>query len=394
MHSPSLFRLQERAHALVIWYPSTMGDARPPDVGTFEDFECALCHDLWFDPCVAPCGHVFCRACLRRCVDASRATCLKCPLCRRPLHVVAKAELVACDPLGRLLEDRFPDEYARRRTEHVANMEAEEAAAAGARSAAQEVAELSLFVADVVLPRQRLHLNVFEPRYCAMVRAAMDGGRRFGIVGQRGPGLRCGVEVLMEECAPQLDGRFLVQVRGTRAFRTAEACEHRDGYMVAKVQFVPVEAEECRREDVAAAQELLPLIAEWEDLVRSAWPQHLVAIHNDLGPLPSAECPGDRALWAAALVNPQPPLGIAPEIGPEVLAAEDVQVRLRIVRSGLEQSLSYLRSRARSPMGPLGRCLHLVSVVPPQMAMIIAVIAACAVSVLAPAAGPKRETAD
>ena len=36
----------------------------------------------------------------------------------------------------------------------------------------------------------------------------------------------------------------------------------------------------------------------------------------------------------AALLNPLPPLGVAPELRPQVLAAPDVPTRLRLVREG------------------------------------------------------------
>lgn len=290
--------------------------------------------------------------------------------------MVAPADLIVCEPMARLLEDRFPNAYTRRRKETAAMHEADLAVVSHGAMRAPEAAELGILMLEAVLPRQRFQLNVIDRRHCALVRAALEGGGKFGMIGSASRG--CGVEVLIEESTPQLDGCFLLQVLGVRAFRIDETCEHPDsGYSMAKVHFIQVDEDECRAEDVRAAQALQPLIAEWEDLVRAAWPQHLASILHDLGPLPPAEHPGDRALWVAALVNPIPPLGIAPEIRPEVLAAAEVQDRLLIVRSGVELSLTYLRSTARSP---LRRCHRLLAAVPPHVTAIIVVLTACTVS--------------
>eukprot|EP01043_Picozoa_sp_COSAG02_P075584 COSAG02_NODE_15658_length_1151_cov_0.942966_1_plen_65_part_10 len=55
------------------------------------------------------------------------------------------------------------------------------------RSAAHDDGEsetsLPLFYLDPMLPRQRLQLNIFEPRYRLMVRRCLEGSRRFGMLG-------------------------------------------------------------------------------------------------------------------------------------------------------------------------------------------------------------------
>ena len=37
-----------------------------------SDFECALCHELFYEPCVLSCGHAFCKDCLANCVEQVR----------------------------------------------------------------------------------------------------------------------------------------------------------------------------------------------------------------------------------------------------------------------------------------------------------------------------------
>jgi hypothetical protein len=61
------------------------------------------------------------------------------------------------------------------------------------------------------------------------------------------------------------------------------------------------------------------------ELVRSTGrersPGHLAGVLSDLGPMPPAARPRDRAVWAAALINPLPALGVSLEIRPAVLCA-------------------------------------------------------------------------
>ena len=46
-----------------------------------ELLECTVCTELLLDPVTTPCGHSFCRTCLRQSMDHST----KCPVCRTVL---------------------------------------------------------------------------------------------------------------------------------------------------------------------------------------------------------------------------------------------------------------------------------------------------------------------
>lgn len=46
-----------------------------------EELSCGICLDLCVRPCATPCGHAFCRSCLRQALLVKRA----CPQCRSPL---------------------------------------------------------------------------------------------------------------------------------------------------------------------------------------------------------------------------------------------------------------------------------------------------------------------
>ncbi len=158
--------------------------------------------------------------------------------------------------LARLLAAAFPDTYATRKAEDAAEadvtagdttVEANSPARSASHDDAQLETMLPLFYLDPMLPRQRLPLNIFEPRYRLMVRRCLEGSRRFGMLGvewstplrhmaQRG--VRHGVEVEIVENAPQADGRFHIEVLAGRRFEIVGATWEQDGYAMATVRWI------------------------------------------------------------------------------------------------------------------------------------------------------------
>ena len=63
---------------------------------------------------------------------------------------------------------------------------------------------------------------------------------------------------------------------------------------------------------------------------------------DQLGPRPPTTAPTALALWAAALVNPLPSLGVAPEMRGAVLDAADGQARVALVARGVRRSIANL----------------------------------------------------
>ena len=116
-----------------------------------------------------------------------------------------------------------------------------------------------------------------------------------------------------------------------------------------------------------AADAVLTALAEWEALARADStydnvdvvaggraqrgapglrldPARLLdAVQEELGPRP--EKPTALALWVAALINPLPSLGIAPEIRAAVLQAPGAEQRLRIVERGVRRSIANLSGK-------------------------------------------------
>ena len=79
----------------------------------------------------------------------------------------------------------------------------------------------------LLLPRGRLPLNIFEPRYLAMVQDAMAGDRVIGMVQPSGEGdkpslYEVGCAGLITEHEPTEDGRILITLTGIARFKVTE----------------------------------------------------------------------------------------------------------------------------------------------------------------------------
>src|SRR6266478_9142438 len=90
----------------------------------------------------------------------------------------------------------------------------------------------------LLLPRGRLPLNIFEPRYLAMTRDAIAGERLIGMVQPSDPAAaRSNPPVYPTGCAGRItsfseteDGRFLITLTGTSRFRIREELPLLEGY--------------------------------------------------------------------------------------------------------------------------------------------------------------------
>jgi len=91
----------------------------------------------------------------------------------------------------------------------------------------------------LLLPGGRLPLNIFEPRYLAMVEDSLAAGRMFGMVqpdkrlarGDTGPGLyRTGCLGRISSFSETDDGRFLITLSGLIRFTIVEEVDSERGY--------------------------------------------------------------------------------------------------------------------------------------------------------------------
>jgi Lon protease-like protein len=91
----------------------------------------------------------------------------------------------------------------------------------------------------LLLPRGRLPLNIFEPRYKAMVEDSLGAGRMFAMIqpdptqpaGPTGPGLfQIGCLGRLSSFSETDDGRFLITLTGVTRFRLLREVAMRRGY--------------------------------------------------------------------------------------------------------------------------------------------------------------------
>lgn len=235
--------------------------------------------------------------------------------------------------LNRLIEKMFPDDFA-------ARQEASTASASKERT-------LGLFVLDHLLPRQLLKLHVFEPRYRRLVSSALESNPPiFGIVGPAGGSIASvATECEIVSHVKLEDGRYICEVRGMRRCKILREWDDESGYKRAAVETcsdTPAgNAEERAMLDSVAAQ-VAAQVGIWCDRIRSGgWERthrQLDALLEDLGPLPPLQQTEDFSLWVAALINPVPSLGVAPEIRLECLTQTNTLVRLACVLQAIRTS--------------------------------------------------------
>lgn len=100
----------------------------------------------------------------------------------------------------------------------------------------------------LLLPGGTLPLNVFEPRYLALVEDALASGRMFGMVqpdpaapeGPHGPATyRIGCLGRISSFSETDDGRFLISLTGLARFAIVEEAGMRNGYRRVWADFTP-----------------------------------------------------------------------------------------------------------------------------------------------------------
>ncbi|MCX7933127.1 MAG: LON peptidase substrate-binding domain-containing protein [Rhodovarius sp.] len=104
----------------------------------------------------------------------------------------------------------------------------------------------------LLLPHGRLPLNIFEPRYLAMVEDALAAGRMFGMLqgDPSRPRDERGTAVYSVGCLGRIssfseteDGRYLITLTGLLRYRVREELPMRRGYRRMRVDYSPYRAD-------------------------------------------------------------------------------------------------------------------------------------------------------
>ncbi|XP_043724542.1 LON peptidase N-terminal domain and RING finger protein 1 [Telopea speciosissima] len=287
-----------------------------------DDFDCTLCLKLLYEPITTPCGHSFCRPCLFQSMDHGN----KCPMCRTVLFISPRTCSISVT-LNNIIQKNFPEEYAERKSEHDSLTNS-------------GVDLMPLFVMDVVLPCQKLSLNIFEPRYRLMVRRIMEGNHRMGMVvidSTTGSIADFACEVEITECEPLPDGRFYLEVQGRRRFHIVRSWDQ-DGYRVAEVEWIQDiypqegtrEMEDLREVASEAADFARSWIRRAKEATRADWrSRRLELVQAEAMPTP--QDPERFSFWLANLLNLRPADRLA------LLCLRDTKERI-------QRGLIYLRA--------------------------------------------------
>jgi hypothetical protein len=106
---------------------------------------------------------------------------------------------------------------------------------------------VGIFQLEPLLPGQRMHLHVFEPRYVALVRAALDGGGSFAMAHSLAATPLHMTVCQIEDVHPLPGRRLNVTVVGKHLLRAAAAAGvslHPDQYLVAEGAVPPLDLED------------------------------------------------------------------------------------------------------------------------------------------------------
>ena len=186
----------------------------------------------------------------------------------------------------------------------------------------------------LLLPRGRLPLNIFEPRYLAMTRDALAGDRLIGMVQPSDPGASGdNPSVYPTGCAGRItsfaeteDERFLITLTGTCRFRIRDELPLLEGYR----RVVPEWSGFAR--DLDSEHE--PAF-DRERLMRGLkgyFQQHQISA--DWGAINSV--PGERLVTSVAMVCP-----FEPSEKQALLEASDLNERARLLTAMVEMALMH-----------------------------------------------------
>jgi Lon protease-like protein len=184
----------------------------------------------------------------------------------------------------------------------------------------------------LLLPRGRLPLNIFEPRYLAMTRDALAGERLIGMVQPSDPGASgSNPPVYPTGCAGRIisfaeteDGRFLITLTGTCRFRIREELPLLDGYR----RVVPEWREFAR--DLESEDEAGFDRDRLMRSLRAYFQQHQISADWDA----VTSVPGDRLVTSIAMTCP-----FEPSEKQALLEAPDLDERARLLTAIVEMAV-------------------------------------------------------
>lgn len=283
-----------------------------------DDFDCALCHCLLFQPVTISCGHSYCKPCLQRAVEHGVE---QCPLCRTALHLGILANLPVNIAFDKLLRLSFQAEYAQREQEEQAEQKLRQQAPTSAPielNAPNTTFQAPIFYLNVAIwPECTFGMHIFEPRYRTLVRDCLSSGSRRFVLG---PILNHGdlapvgtlLEIQQHQSLP--DGRSLIQTRAVtrvRIISTQRATDH-NAYDVATCLVYSDYAENEEEGGQVDPAELNAMAAQIRQRIQQLETQS-VGVRRLLAqcsPVPVAQWNTVQTSWVPNCLFVQLPLGV------------------------------------------------------------------------------------
>lgn len=208
----------------------TASDIRKLDDSLRGNMDCGICYQLLYDPWTTPCGHTFCRHCIKKALEQSTAGPV-CPTCRRVLPMT-------------YLDNRLgpPNDFLQRLTRYFWSEELVQRKSI-VRSESLYPAmddtglDVPVFMCTVSFPNVPTFLHVFEARYRALIRRAWadgNGGRHFGMMLHEDAPVGTHLRIEVADVFP--DGRSMLETKGVGRFRITRQGVHEDGYVTAEIE--------------------------------------------------------------------------------------------------------------------------------------------------------------
>jgi len=178
----------------------------------------------------------------------------------------------------------------------------------------------------LLLPGGCLPLNIFEPRYLAMVEDAMAGNKLIGMIKPKAELMPCGtphVEQIgcageITECEQTPDGRYLILLSGRSRFKVCDEMGSLRGYRRMKVEWLP----ESEAPFTVNRKRLMPALKHY---------LHDRGLNCDFAA--AANCPDDKLITSLAMICP-----FTPVEQQALLEAPDMAVRSELLTTLLEIS--------------------------------------------------------
>lgn len=217
--------------------------------------------------------------------------------------------------------------------------------------------KIPIMILDAMLPGQRLEFSLRDKRFRVLAERLRDNGEELGMIGfdpSTGNPLNVGVTVKIQTlkieetiCTLSIEGYERFEVLGEPLI------DETGSYYVADVEVVEGRSPD-RELSVEQTVEAKRLHSEIPDLVQE-WLQWLYktgrATPESMEPrLPGTTMPNEisaRAVWAAALVNPIPALGVCLEIRPSMLVCQNDLERVKLAHASLKASIDHLSGKQR-----------------------------------------------